>query len=162
MLETRPRIGYFVAPLTLEDFEQSYDIRPVLDPEALRLAGLPSPAQIDTLARLNAELRRTKSAVARIALDDQWHLALIEDCPNRVLLGLIQNMMVRTRRYELVWARTHDAGPVVQDGHALILSHLRAGDLHSACAALRENLSSAKPTIAAWLKSRGAGEGGAS
>src|SRR5256885_11811966 len=39
-----PRIGYFVRPLTLEEFEQIYPIRQLLDPEALRLAGLPSPA----------------------------------------------------------------------------------------------------------------------
>src|SRR2546421_11300111 len=42
-LETIPRIGYFVRPLTREEFEQIYSIRPILDPEALRLAGLPSP-----------------------------------------------------------------------------------------------------------------------
>mgnify|MGYP000868776508 CR=1 FL=1 len=33
-LIARPRLGYFVRPLTLEEFEQIYDIRPLLDPEA--------------------------------------------------------------------------------------------------------------------------------
>src|SRR5436309_3064731 len=37
------RIGYFVRLLTLEEFEQIYATRPLLDPEALRLAGLPLP-----------------------------------------------------------------------------------------------------------------------
>ena len=161
-VEARPRFGYFVAPLTLEDFEHSYDIRPVLDPEALRMAGLPPPTRIEALEHLNAELWRTKSAVARIALDDAWHLALIDHCPNRVLLGLIRTMMVRTRRYELVWARAHDASAVVEDGHARILNELRSDNLAGACAALRDNLSCAKPTIAAWLKARISGEDGAS
>src|SRR5262245_36973472 len=42
-LTSVPRIGYFVCPLTLDEFEQLYPIRAILDPEALRLAGIPSP-----------------------------------------------------------------------------------------------------------------------
>src|SRR5436309_2715334 len=44
-----PRIGYFVRALTLEEFEQIYAIRPLLDPEALRLAGLPSSGRMERL-----------------------------------------------------------------------------------------------------------------
>ena len=43
-LRSVARIGYFVRPLTVEEFDQLYDIRPILDPEALRLAGLPARA----------------------------------------------------------------------------------------------------------------------
>ena len=35
-VEARPRLGYFVKPLTLEEFEQLYDIRPLLDPDSHR------------------------------------------------------------------------------------------------------------------------------
>src|SRR5690348_14261223 len=44
-----PRIGHFVRPLTVEEGEQLYEIRPLLDPEALRLAGLPSKERIRQL-----------------------------------------------------------------------------------------------------------------
>jgi DNA-binding GntR family transcriptional regulator len=47
------RIGYFVRPLTLEEFEQIYAIRPILDPEALRLAGLPSRDRLERLRDIN-------------------------------------------------------------------------------------------------------------
>ncbi|HEX5258404.1 MAG TPA: GntR family transcriptional regulator, partial [Sphingomicrobium sp.] len=40
-LVTVPRVGAFVKPLTIEEFEQVYSIRTLLDPEALRLAGIP-------------------------------------------------------------------------------------------------------------------------
>ena len=43
-LINRPRIGYTVRPLTLEEFEQVYDVRPLLDPEAaLRARHVASP-----------------------------------------------------------------------------------------------------------------------
>lgn len=158
-VEARPRLGYFVKPLTLEEFEQLYDLRPLLEPEALRLAGLPSPERIEVLERLNKKLSHAKSAAARIALDDAWHLALIDHCPNRVLVGIIQNMMLRTKRYEMAWMREEHGAARAGDSHAEIMRQLRVRRLKDACAALRENLSGAKPVIAAWLKARGVEKG---
>ena len=103
-LIARPRLGYFVRPLTLEEFEQIYDIRPLLDPEALRLAGMPSAKSISRLEKLNSDLARAKGLRA-IEIDDAWHMELIAGCPNRVLIEMIQNMIVRTRRYELALMR---------------------------------------------------------
>jgi DNA-binding GntR family transcriptional regulator len=157
-VEARPRLGYFVKPLTLEEFEQLYDIRPLLDPEALRLAGLPPPSHIEALERLNQRIARAKTATARMAFDDEWHLTLIDRCTNRVLVELIQSMMVRTKRYELAWMREAGSAETANYGHAEIIQHLRAGQLSDACVALGENLSCAKPAIAAWLKARKVGE----
>lgn len=155
-VESRPRLGYFVKPLTLAEFEQVYDIRPLLDPEALRLAGLPTPAQLERLDKLNRKLVRTREAAATIAVDDEWHLALLENCPNRVLVGLIEAMMLRTRRYELALMRDSKGVARAGDDHDRILAALRAHDLENACAALRVNMQSGKGAIVAWLKTRDA------
>src|SRR5262245_32286738 len=104
-LTSVPRIGYFVRPLTYEEFQQVYAIRPLLDPEALRLAGLPGAKKLERMKRLNESLRKARSHEAAIALDDEWHLELIADCPNRVLVELIDAMMLRTKRYELALLR---------------------------------------------------------
>src|SRR5579862_5669072 len=48
-LSAMPNIGYSVRPLAADEVEQLYDIRPLLDPEALRLAGLPSPQRLEHL-----------------------------------------------------------------------------------------------------------------
>src|SRR5262249_20391625 len=48
-LTLRPRCGYYVCPLSRAEFEQIYPIRALLDPEALRLAGVPSPKRIARL-----------------------------------------------------------------------------------------------------------------
>ena len=42
-LESRPRKGTFVRPLTHREFQSIYAIRPILDVEALRLSGIPAP-----------------------------------------------------------------------------------------------------------------------
>ena len=56
------RIGYFVRPLTVEEFDQLYDIRPILDPEALRLAGLPSRERMQRLQEINEAIARARDA----------------------------------------------------------------------------------------------------
>ena len=95
-LSSTPAIGYSVRPLTVEEFEQVYAIRPLLDPEALRLAGLPSPARLAHLEALNRRFEAAGDAETAIGLDDDWHRELIAACPNTVLLELIDAMILRT------------------------------------------------------------------
>ena len=100
-LSNTPHIGYSVRPLTVEEFQQIHDIRPLLDPEALRLAGLPTDDRMQRLRKVNEKIERSRTADETIALDDEWHLELISDCPNKVLIELIEQFMRRTRRYEM-------------------------------------------------------------
>ena len=151
---TEPRRGFFVAPLGIAEFEQLYDIRPLLDPEALRLAGIPSPASLDRLERINRRLLAAKTPPAAIDLDDQWHLELLAACPNRVLVELIELIIGRTRRYE--YALFRETGNVWTAGteHESIVAALRRGDLAAACRFLEQNMRSGKAPIVAWLTER--------
>jgi DNA-binding GntR family transcriptional regulator len=152
-LSVRPRLGFFVRPLSVEEFDQLYDIRPVLDPEALRLSGIPSTASMKRLERMNAMLT-TRTGVAAVELDDDWHLELIAACPNKVLIEMIQNIIQRTRRYELGLMREAKNVAVATADHSDILAALRAGDLAAACAALKQNMQSGKAPILDWLRAR--------
>jgi DNA-binding GntR family transcriptional regulator len=153
-LTSTPRLGYFVRPLTLEEFEQIYDIRPILDPEALRLAGLPSPDRIERLEELNRELAAARDPERAIWLDDAWHMELLAGCPNRVLVDLIQNIIQRTRRYELALMReTRNVIRATED-HDRILAALREGDLPGGCEALERNMRSGREPIVEWLLAR--------
>src|SRR5258708_14290901 len=75
-LSSRPAIGYSVRPLSASEFEQLYDIRPILDPEALRRAGLPTARRLAELEALNRRFAPTPAGETAIALDDAWPLAL--------------------------------------------------------------------------------------
>ncbi|MGH7572448.1 MAG: GntR family transcriptional regulator [Gemmatimonadota bacterium] len=153
-LTSVPRLGYFVRQLTLAEFEQVYDIRPILDPEALRLTGLPPPERIERLEKLNRELEAALEPETAIAIDDAWHLELLAGCPNRVLVELIQNIIQRTRRYELALMReTRNVLRATED-HERILDALRDGELPVACEALRHNMQSGRAPIVEWLLAR--------
>jgi DNA-binding GntR family transcriptional regulator len=153
-LRSVPRIGYYVEPLTLEEFEQVYSIRPLLDPEALRLAGLPSSDRMARLRELNDQMERARATDTIIGLDDDWHLELIAACPNKVLVDLIRQFMRRTRRYEIALLRERKNAALAGASHSSIMSALRRRDLAGACSALRTNLEWGYQPIASWLKAR--------
>lgn len=153
-LASVPRIGWFVRPLTLEEFRQIYPIRALLDPEALRLAGLPPPDRLERLRALNGQISRERDADTVIALDDEWHRLLIAGCPNRVLLDLIEQFIQRTRRYEMALMREGRNVAVAANNHEEIMAALAAGDLEGGCVALRLNLQSGFGPIAEWLAER--------
>lgn len=150
-LRSVPRIGYFVRPLTVEEFEQIYPMRVLLDPEALRLAGLPSREQLARLRELNERIAAAGNADTAIDLDDQWHLELIAGCPNEVLVGLVKQFIQRTRRYEIAYMREQKNVHAAATVHRSIMAALRRRDLEGACAALKKNLQTGSGPIVAWL-----------
>ena len=148
-----PRVGAFVKPLTAEEFEQIYPIRALLDPEALRLAGLPSGQHIDRLERLNARIDAAADPDAIIALDDEWHLLLIQGCANEVFDRShpeihASDAAIRAgpdarakagRRRERYTQRNH---------------RLRRGELERAAGILKHNLETGGEPIRRWLVER--------
>jgi DNA-binding GntR family transcriptional regulator len=153
-LISTPRIGYSVRPLMLEEFEQVYDLRPLLDPEALRLAGLPPPDRLARLRVLQHRLENARNAAEAIEVDDDWHFTLIEACPNKVLLEMIVQLARRTRRYEIALMRERRNVLKAGLGHRAIMAAIKRGDLSGACNALKRNLEAGKAPIAAWLRER--------
>ena len=153
-LTSVPRIGWFVKPLSLDEFDQLYALRPLLDPEALRFAGLPSGERIKQLERLNDRIAAAGDADRIIDFDDEFHLLLIADCPNQILLDLIHDIIRRTRRYEVALMRDQANVAVATANHRDILAALHRRDLEGAVAALRRNLQTGYEPIRAWLEER--------
>ncbi len=153
-LWAKPRHGYFVAPLTADEFVQLYELRPILDPAALRLGGLPSTAQLDRLDAINKKLAALQKAERVVECDDEWHRELLAHGPNRVLLEMIDGVIRRTRRYELALMRERKRVVRAVDTHRQIIAALRRGDLGRACAALEQNMREGREPILEWLAAR--------
>jgi DNA-binding GntR family transcriptional regulator len=149
-----PRLGFYVVPLTAEELLHLYPIRGLLDPAALRLGGLPARDQIDRLKDINARFAAADDPMEAVRLDDEWHLELIAGCSNPVLLGFIEQMMWRTRRYELGLMRERANVEHTAHDHQRVIDALDAGDLDAACAALEANMRSGLQPILDWLAER--------
>lgn len=146
--------GHTVAPLTADEFGQLYDIRPILDPAALALCPLPSRDRLAELSAINAAFEKADDGEDAINLDNRWHMLLLADCPNRVLVDLIESVMHRTRRYELALLRERPRIAVASTDHQLIIAALKGGDHNAACDLLRQNMQGGKEPVLNWLKGR--------
>lgn len=155
-LTSIPRQGVFVRELTLEEARDIYPIRGFLDPEALRLAGIPSPERLQRLETINTKLGSAKKAAAAIRLDEGWHRELWADCPNLVLIDLIEQFIRRTRRYELASMGQQRNVRKTMDTKAQIIESLREGRLARACSMLRKSLISGGSPVFEWLAERDA------
>ena len=155
-LSSAPNFGFTVKPLTLEEFEPLYAMRPILDPAALALAGLPSADKLARLRAMNAKIEAARDAERAMDLDDAWHMALIEDCPNPILLELIAKYIRLTRRYEIALMRERREVLMAGANHRAVLAALKRRDLDGACAALKHNLTRGAAPLRVWLGERAA------
>jgi DNA-binding GntR family transcriptional regulator len=149
-----PRHGFFVRPLTAEEVRDIYPIRGILDPAALRLGGVPSRETLARLRKINLRLAACTDPAEAVRLDDEIHLELIANCPNPVLIELIQQFMWRTRRYELGLMRHRGGMPGAVATHKRIIAALAAGDLDRACRELEGNLMRGQAPVLEWLAAR--------
>jgi DNA-binding GntR family transcriptional regulator len=153
-LTNQPRLGYYVRELTIAEAESIYPIRAILDPEALKLAGMPSPDRFDKLESINDKLRAAKDVLRAIKLDNAWHRELWADCPNRVLTELIEDFMRRTQRYELASMRERRNVLGSTESHDEIVAHLRDRNMPRACRRLRRSLIDGAEPVIRWLNER--------
>lgn len=149
-----PRRGVFVRELTIAEFEDIYPIRSYLDPEALRLSGVPSDDGFARLTQISKRMRAVGMSKERMTLDDAWHLELISNCRNQVLIQLIKTFMSRFRRYGLAFLADGKVIETANAEHQAIVKSLRAGNMDDACVWLRRNLTSNKKPILEWLTKR--------
>jgi DNA-binding GntR family transcriptional regulator len=149
-----PRRGFFVQDLTAEEVKNIYPMRAILDPEALRLSGIPPPRRLKKLQDINRQLRHVDDVEGAIRMDDAWHRELWADCTNPVLVELIEHFMRRTRRYELASMRERNIIDASSDSKAEVTRLLRAGNLSGACKRLRESLNDGAKPVLAWLARR--------
>jgi DNA-binding GntR family transcriptional regulator len=133
LLQSAAGRGFAVPPLDARDAEDAYTILATLDGLALRLAGVPPADELDTLTRINDRIRRSPRRARRLFdLDRDWHALLVARCPNRRLLGMIENLLTAVRRYDLAYWR--EAGDILisHAEHRAIVRSLRAGNLERA------------------------------
>jgi DNA-binding GntR family transcriptional regulator len=155
LLESAVGRGFAVRPLDARDAEDAYTILATLDGLALRLAGVPPAEDLQALARINDQIRRGRRRGRRLFdLDRDWHALLVARCPNKRLLGMIDDLLTAVRRYDLAYWR--EAGDVLVSHaeHDAIVRSLRTGDLKLAERLLVDHWMRGIEPVVQWLNRR--------
>ena len=92
--------GFSLPPLDPAELRELGSILALLEPLALEQSPAPSPQRLDRLGDIVRRLEQTRGDIPGcIELDDEFHRVLLEDCPNRRLLGLVGTLRRSLRRY---------------------------------------------------------------
>lgn len=144
----------FVRPLDLEEAEQLFLVRGMLEALAARLAtGNLTGRQ---LQQLGTNIDRMEAAAARqdylaaLGFGAEFHQMVMDACGNRPLQECLAGFRTRTARYRYVAASQAEFRPERNDEHRRVLDAFRANDPDAADAAMAEHIRrSSRETLAA-------------
>ncbi|HET9104834.1 MAG TPA: GntR family transcriptional regulator, partial [Solirubrobacteraceae bacterium] len=131
-LTYRPRRGYFVTELRIEDLEEIYALRALLEAQAARQA-LPA-LDGDRLAVIEAAARECTAAAdagdvaAELAANRRFHFTILTAPGHPHIARLIQLLWDSTEAYRALYYNSPAERAASVDAHERILAALRARD----------------------------------
>ena len=132
LVETIPRRGYRVLPITMRDVEELFALRALLEPAAAR--GAAGRVEAGHLRGLDAVCRAGYSPGDReserrfLRANKDFHVAVARASGNRRLSQLIATLHDEIERLLHVGMTTRDRSTEIQHEHALLVDALEIGD----------------------------------
>ena len=162
LLKAIPRSGYRITPVTIQDVEDIFALRRLLEPEAARQAA----GRIDgtLLKELNALCRAgytpgdRASETAFLRANRQFHVAIADASGNRRLARLLEQLLEETERLFHLGLAVRDRTEEMQHEHEDLVSALVSGDAAAAESATIRQIDAARTMVmdgilsAPWLK----------
>jgi DNA-binding GntR family transcriptional regulator len=156
LLTYRPRRGYFVTELKIEDLHEIYELRRLLEERAAREA-IKTLGE-DDFARIAAAARECEKAAARgdiaaqLEANRRFHFGLLDAPGQPHTLRLIQLLWDSTEAYRAIYySSPEERGTAVARSHKRILDAARSGDADALVAALDEHRDRALIVLGAIL-----------
>jgi len=134
LVVAEPRRGHFIAPLTMRDVLDIYNLRLLLEPPATEAAaGRIEPdelARLRVLAEAPVEVDDARSMEQFLSANRTIHLALVEAAGNRRAAQIVERLLDDSERARLVALRAGAAsrGVRAREELANVLAELQAGD----------------------------------
>jgi DNA-binding GntR family transcriptional regulator len=125
--------GFRLTPLDPAELREIGSILASLEPLGLDQSPDPSPQRRERLTDIVRRLEQTRGDIAGcIELDDEFHRVLLEDCPNRRLLGLVETLRRGLRRYLHHYLQQGGRVSLSSLQHSRIADAVRKGDRQAA------------------------------
>ncbi|WP_172327664.1 GntR family transcriptional regulator [Mangrovicoccus sp. HB161399] len=132
LVQTFPRRGYQIAPITFGDMNELFDLRTILEAGAGELAceqiTEDELAQLRELAVVAYEKDEVPTIEAFIAANREFHLAIARASRNERLLGVLTRQIAELERFFYLGAQLRDVNSETNTDHVEIVDALAARD----------------------------------
>lgn len=144
--------GAVVAPLIEDNSLETYELRQLLEAQALRLSvPLLSKEDFEEAEGYIEALEIEKDFGKIGTLNRQFHQALYGKAPNKKLLALIEAGLIEEERFLRFNLEQMNLGKLCQDDHRALLRHARANDVEACIAELQLHLQRGVKAITYYL-----------
>jgi DNA-binding GntR family transcriptional regulator len=130
-----PRRGSFVAKLSIEDFEEIYTARQMIECRAVDLIsekGKRSFPELESIIEATTDLTPPLDHNQMKQLDyleelTAFHRKLVEACGNKLMLHFYETIIWNLARYQYIYFFAHEKIGNAQEDHRLILEFMEKG-----------------------------------
>lgn len=156
-LTTTPRKGSMVAPVSVRDIREFYEIKSLLEGFAARKACEHiTDAQIDAMEERNEHLLaafRREDLEEMVRLHNEFHEIFVDAAGNARLAQLIKSLVVKFQRFRVLLSLS-DAMEDLVEQHRLIVVALRDRDAERAEELVQRNAQQGEQRLRARLEQR--------
>jgi DNA-binding GntR family transcriptional regulator len=145
--------GFTVGRLDPVEMRETGAILSTLECLALQSCGDIPAERLARLSEIDGELTRLRGDVDRcIALDEEWHRTLLQDCPNGRLRDIIATLWQVPARYMRAYLREAGRVSLSTQHHARIIEALRRNDRAAAAERFSHHWQRGIEELGAWIE----------
>ena len=153
-----PRKGAYVAGLSINDVEEVYEIRTVLETLAVRLAAQRmQPADYAQLDELSEKMRATwqeGNVDNWVSLDASFHELLYKFSRNERLVAMMNNIMEQLSRYRIISLANVEVRHNSLSEHQELIEALKRHGSEAAATAVAMHIENTKQSLINMLKAK--------
>ncbi|TYB44086.1 GntR family transcriptional regulator [Actinomadura chibensis] len=131
VLDYQRNVGYSVKRLTVQDLEQAYLMRRVLEREVINALPELSAAQLDELAEINGRIKEAGDVADVLTiqqLNNEFHFFVFRASGLDLIVDELRRIWSLTEAYRSVYLYEAEARKRIVEEHAAIVEALRRGD----------------------------------
>jgi DNA-binding GntR family transcriptional regulator len=153
-----PHKGAVVSGLSIEEVNDVFDLRALLEPRLLAASGpklaADDFAHIDRIQAAFVTAVAARDVVKWGELNAAFHMALYAQANLPRTLSVVQGLLQTSDRYTRVQLSTPAAMARAEREHRALADHLRKGEFHEACALLARHVETVRSDLVTLLDGR--------
>jgi DNA-binding GntR family transcriptional regulator len=132
LVQPVPRSGYVIAPITLPDIQEMFELRFLLESFAARMAAVRGSEEdleeIARLANITYVFKNKGSYLQRIASNADFHRAIAIAAGNQRVVDQLAGLLDEMARFFYLTYDLKDLSEAMRQEHHLLVDAIRAGD----------------------------------